>query len=139
MDLDLGSLESSVSALERACGITADTALWQDLSPALQEAIKSGVIQCFEVAYEQAWKMMQRWLEINRSPSELTGATRRHLYRLAAEEGLIDDVDLWMTFNKARNQTSHTYDHAVAQAVFDTAGTFLVKANLLVNRLSRTP
>lgn len=83
--------------------------------------------------------MIQRWLEINRSPSELTGATRRHLYRLAAEEGLIDDVDLWMTFNKARNQTSHTYDHAVAQAVFDTAGTFLVKANLLVNRLSRTP
>lgn len=139
MDLDLGSLESSVNALERACGITADAAQWQGLSPAVQEAIKSGVIQCFEVAYEQAWKMMYRWLEINRSPSELTGATRRHLYRLAAEESLIDDVDLWMTFNKARNQTSHTYDYAVAQAVFDTAAAFLVEANLLVKHLQDTP
>jgi nucleotidyltransferase substrate binding protein (TIGR01987 family) len=139
MDLDLDSLVSSVSALERACGITTDMAQWQGLSPTVQEVIKSGVIQCFEVAYEQSWKMMQRWLEVNRSPSELTGATRRHLYRLSAEEGLIDDVDAWMTFNKARNQTSHTYDHTVAQAVFETASAFLVSATLLVKRLQEAP
>ena len=135
MDLDLSSLESSVVALERAYGVSTDKVLWGQLSPAIQEAVKAGVIQCFEVAYEQSWKMTQRWLEINRSPSALAGATRRHLYRIAAESALIDDVELWMTFNKARNQTSHTYDRHVAQAVFDSAGAFLAHTSKLLARL----
>lgn len=139
MDLDLSSLESSVSALGRAHGVTTDDAVWGHYPPAVQEAIKAGVIQCFEVAYEQAWKMMQRWSEVTRSPSELSGATRRHLYRIAAQASLIDDVELWMTFNKARNQTSHTYDCDVAQAVFECAGAFLIEARRLISQLNASP
>lgn len=139
MDLDLSSFESSVSALGRAQGITTDSTLWGHYPPVVQEAIQAGVIQCFEVAYEQAWKMMQRWLEINRSPSELSGATRRHLYRIAAQASLINDVELWMTFNKARNQTSHTYDRQVAQAVLECAGTFLSEAQRLIVTLNTAP
>ncbi len=135
MDLDLSSLESAVDALGRAHGVAANPIVWNALAPDIKEAVQSGVIQCFEVAYEQCWKMMQRWLEVNRSPSDLAGATRRHLYRLAAESALIADVELWMAFNKARNQTSHTYDSDVALAVFEIAGPFLSQARQLVAAL----
>ena len=59
----------------------------------LQEAVRAGVIQNFEIAYEQSWKMMKRWLEDSVGATYVDGVTRRELFRLAAEHRLITDVD----------------------------------------------
>ena len=92
-------------------------AQWAELSPDVREAVKAGVIQNFEVAYEQSWKMIRRWLESNPVTGDVSGASMRQVYRLAAKAGMIDDVDLWMKFHQARNQTSDTYNVKTAELV----------------------
>lgn len=135
MSLELSSLESATAALGRTLGVMNDKAQWLVLSVEVQEAVNGGVIQNFEVAYEQSWKMIKRWLENNVSAIDVDGVTRRHLFRLAAETGLISDVDLWMTFHKARNETSHTYNSEIAAAVLEMAPDFLLACETLVTTL----
>lgn len=135
MKLDFTSLDKAVVALRRSVDETAP--LLSTLSPVIQETLKSGIIQHFEVAYEQCWKSMKRWLENNVNPESVDGATRRELFRMATESLLIRDVDLWMTFHKARNETSHVYDAATAEEVFGVAVTFLPEAELFLKTILR--
>jgi nucleotidyltransferase substrate binding protein (TIGR01987 family) len=97
--------------------------------------VRSGIIQNFEVAYELSWKMMKRWIETNISAASVDGVTRRELFRQAAENRLIDDVDLWMSFHAARNETSHTYDNDTAEEVSDSAEQFVAAAQSLLTSL----
>ena len=123
MKLELDSLVKAVGTLERS--IVEVGAKWETLSPALQETVRAGIIQNFEVAYEQSWKMMRRWLEANSSAGAVDGVTRRELFRQAVESRLIDDVEMWMGFHAARNESSHTYDSETAEQVFRDAERFL--------------
>ena len=61
----------------------------------------------------------------------------RQLYRAAAKTGIVDDVETWMKFHKARNETSHTYNAATAQAVFEMAPEFFAQARRLLDVLER--
>ncbi len=115
--------------------VTGDVQRWQRFDSETQEALKAGVIQTFEVAYEQSWKMLRRWLAVNPVAGDVDGVPMRQLYRVAAKAGLIDDVERWMDFHQARNQTSHTYNRAVAQAVFDLAPAFAAQAQQLLLKL----
>lgn len=126
MKLELTSLESAIASLERS--IKAAAVHEADLPPDLRDTVRSGIIQNFEVAYELAWKMMKRWLETNISADVVDGVTRRELFRQAAENHLISDVDLWMSFHASRNDTSHTYDQQTAEEVSATAEPFLAAA-----------
>ena len=132
MSLQLDSLTKSIDALERSV----KTASSLDTSDDdLRETVRAGVIQNFEVAYEQCWKMMKRWLEENIGSTYVDGVTRRELFRLAAESRLITDVERWMDYHTARNQTSHTYDEATAQSVFEEATQFADDAKQLLRKL----
>ena len=135
--LDLSPLQSAIGALVRALSVTGDAGRWQQFDAETQEALKAGVIQTFEVAYEQSWKMMRRWLAVNLAAGDVDGVPMRQLYRLAAKAGLIDDVEGWMDFHKARNETSHTYNRAVAQAVFDMAPVFAQQARRMLLQLEQ--
>ncbi len=97
----------------------------QTLTPALQNAVKAGVIKHFEFTYELSWQFIKRWLEINVSPNTGDGVTRRELFRLGAENRLIDDVDRWMRYHRARNLTSHTYRETTANEVYAVIPAFL--------------
>ena len=134
MALELTSLERSVGALERSLRVAGEQAERADAD--LLETLRAGVVQNFEVAYEQTWKMMKRWLETNLGSIEVDGVTRRHLFRLCHEDRLIDDVETWMVFHKARNETSHTYDIQTANDVFAVAQTFLPAASDVLARIS---
>jgi nucleotidyltransferase substrate binding protein (TIGR01987 family) len=133
MNLDLASLESAVASLERS--IRAAAAHEASLPDELRETVRSGIIQNFEVAYELAWKMMKRWIETNISAGAVDGVTRRELFRHAAENRLIGDVDLWMGFHASRNETSHTYDQETAEEVGVSARDFLPAARSLLTAL----
>ena len=135
MPLDLSSLESANAALHRALAVRKVETAWLVLGRDVQEAVNAGIVQCFEVAYEQSWKMVKRWLENNQSAQDVDGVTRRHLFRLAAEASLIEDVDLWTTFHLARNETSHTYNRLKAAAVVDMAPRFLLACDGLLKAL----
>jgi len=97
MALELESLRKAIAALARSLRVAGEQAGGEDVD--LLETLRAGVVQNFEVAYEQSWKMMKRWLEANVSPVAVDGVTRCQLFRLCHENRLIDDVDGWMTFH----------------------------------------
>ncbi|MDL2259724.1 nucleotidyltransferase substrate binding protein [Deltaproteobacteria bacterium OttesenSCG-928-K17] len=123
-ELDLSSLRSAVLFYQEA--LKAYGELIDGGATATQrELLRSGLIQTFETTYELCWKSMKRWLETNVSPEEVSGVNRRELYRICAENLLIDDVDQWMEFHQARNRASHTYNEIVAEEVLAVALQFL--------------
>ena len=78
---------------------------------------------------------MRRWLDGNLGSAYVEGVARRQLFRLSAENKLIADVDQWMEYHDARNETSHTYDEGTAEDVFATAREFLADAEKLLQAL----
>ena len=103
-----------------------------DASARLRDALRSGVIKNFEVAYELCWKYMKKWLEINIGPDAVTGVSRREFYRIARENGLVSDVKLWWGFHESRNKTVHVYNLEVAEDIFETSLAFLPAAQRFV-------
>ena len=61
--------------------------------------------------------------------------SRRQLFRLSAEHRLLDDVDRWMEYHDARNETAHTYDENTAADVFEAAHQFIADARELLQAL----
>jgi nucleotidyltransferase substrate binding protein (TIGR01987 family) len=133
MKLELTSLENATATLQKS--INAATTFEATLPLELKDTVRSGIIQNFEVAYELSWKMIKRWLETNISAESVDGVTRRELFRFAAENRLIEDVDLWMLFHAVRNETSHTYDNVTAEKVSESAERFVDAAQALLTSL----
>jgi len=125
MALELESLEKAIAALQAVVERSDDGKLMGGLDEVTQGAIKAGVIQHFELTYELCWKFMKRWIETNVSPTAADGVTRRELFRQAAEQNLIADVDRWMDHHKARNETLHTCDAKIAESVYQAAHGFM--------------
>jgi len=135
MPLELDSLKKAIAALNGVLARSSDAELLRGLDEITQNAIKAGAIQHFEFTYELCWKFIKRWLEMNISPTVADGVTRRELFRLAAENRLIEDVEGWMRYHDARNWTSHTYDPTVAQNVYAVVHDFARDAERLLAAL----
>ena len=130
MSLQLDSLRKSIDNLERSI----KTVSRIDASDKdLQETVRAGVIQHFEVAYELSWKMVQQWIKENISID--VNIPKKALYRRAAEYSLIADVEIWMEYHAARISTSHTYDEDAAFNVFSVAAEFVHDAKQLLKIL----
>ena len=135
MKLDLSSLHKAVESLENALEVARDTDFISGLSSKQKDTIRAGVIQNFEFTYELCWKFIRRWLEVNLGSTYIEGLARRQLFRFGAENKLIEDVNRWMEYHDARNETSHTYDENTAEDVFVTAREFLTDARKLLRAL----
>ncbi|MCD6197533.1 MAG: nucleotidyltransferase substrate binding protein [Deltaproteobacteria bacterium] len=127
MALDLSSLKKAIASLKNALNVAIPASL-EAMPEDQQEVIKAGVIQNFEFTYELCWKFMKRWLKVNIGTAYVEGVTRRELFRLSVENKLIKDVDQWMEYHDARNETSHTYDQDTADDIFQVAQTFFSDA-----------
>ena len=132
MSLYLDNLAKSIDTLERSVK-TANRV--DDSDEDLQETVRAGVIQHFEVAYELSWKLMQRWLQENIGVDYVKGLDRSDFYRLAAENRLITDAERWMDYHRARNATSHTYNEEAAENVFAEATEFVHDSKQLLSVL----
>lgn len=135
MPLYLQSLEKAIESLEKAVQIAQDEELASRLDASQQELMESGVIQRFEFTFELAWKMIQRWIRVNLSPESADTRTKKDLFRIAAQQGLIADPGQWFQYHEARNVSSHTYDENLAESVFETAIHFAVDVRALLNEL----
>jgi len=135
--LDLTSLALAVEGLERSLAVAAGLDGIPGATSDLRRTVRSGVIQDFEVAYELAWKFIQRWIRDNRTPEDADHPrTRKELFRMAARFALIGDPVPWFEYGDARNLTAHTYDEATAGRVVAVAGRFVGDARVLLERLS---
>ena len=135
MKLDLSSLIKAIASLEKSINSYQVLRGNSTLTNEDIETVKAGVIQNFEVAYEQCWKFMKRWIEENVSSGVVDGVTRRELFRVSAENRLLDDISAWMEFHQSRNLTSHTYVASNADHAFGSALRFIGVAKEFVARL----
>lgn len=117
MGLNFTSLHKAIVALEKGNTIYHNKKE-QEVQQDEMEIIQSGIIQNFEVCYEISWKLMKKWLEENIGRIEVDGVSRKELFRIAAQNKLIEDIDKWFKFHEARNMTSHDYDGIKAEEVF---------------------
>lgn len=134
MALSYTSLEKSIIALETGIEIY-NKKKSQEVTQEEIEIIKSGIIQNFEISYEIAWKLMKKWLEENIGREAIDGISRKELFRIAAQNKLIEDIEKWFIFHEARNLTSHDYDGIKAEDVFKEALKFPSFARKLQERL----
>ena len=132
MALDLTSFEDAVASLEAAL----DTYRKCESPDGFieKELMRDGVIQRFEYTFELSWKMLKRYLE-QYSLEKPDGFTNKQLFRVGYEQGMLREAEAWMEFLRSRNLTTHTYDKATAQEVYDSAKKFIADAQYLLERL----
>jgi nucleotidyltransferase substrate binding protein (TIGR01987 family) len=134
MSLELDSLVKAINVLKRSLLVT--DAHMNTVNADLRDTLKAGVIQNFEVAYEQCWKFIQRWIRENQTPEDANDPrTRKELFRIAARAGLISDPSPWFQFGEVRNLTAHTYDASQVALAYEAARSFLGHAEELLKRL----
>lgn len=108
--------------------------LKRSLDQPKNEFIRNSTIQCFEFSYELSWKTLKRYLSENQGIDE---SNIKNLYRIASKEGLIESVDAWFDYHKARNLTSHTYNEDTAEIVYSYALKFYPDALKLFHKLEK--
>jgi nucleotidyltransferase substrate binding protein (TIGR01987 family) len=96
------------------------------------EFIRDTAIQRFEYTYELSWKMLKRYLTEEAGIEEFN---IKNLFRVAARIGLIDNVESWFKYQKARNLTPHTYNEKTAEETFNIVQQFLPDAEKLLVKL----
>ena len=133
MEISFNQLEKSLSALKTADKIWHRFERGSDVE--LTETARSGTIQNFEVAYEQSWKLLKRWMEHYLSVQDSEVTQRRQLFRIVGKHGLIDSVEQWWSFHEARNKTSHVYQEQVAKDVAEVASSFIAPCTALIDTL----
>lgn len=80
----------------------------------LSDLEKQGLIQAFEFTHELAWNVMKDYLAWQ-GTSGIAGS--RDASREFFNRGLIEDGEGWLEMIVSRNQTSHTYNEEVANAI----------------------
>ncbi|UXR63701.1 nucleotidyltransferase substrate binding protein [Bdellovibrio bacteriovorus] len=110
MKTSLQPSQDALKNLEQALLISQPTDLERD-----------GTIQRFEYCYEIMWKAAQRILKENEVHAETPKVVFRELGRL----GWIQNVEDWLEFQKARNETSHEYGLKLALHSYELAKKFL--------------
>lgn len=93
------------------------------------EEVRDACIQRFEYCFELSWKMLKRQIEIELGNTvEVDSYSKRTLFRVAAERGLISSPEPWFAYLVQRNKTSHAYDARVAAEVAAVLEEFLLDA-----------
>ena len=130
MTLDFTSLEKAFGSLKRA----------MDRSQKDEEdtEIRDACIQRFEYTYELAWKMLKRQLEVEiADKAEVDAYSKKKLFRVGAERGLIGNPENWFTYVDKRNLTTHTYDEENAQLVYGVLVGFIADVSDLLGKLKK--
>jgi len=78
------------------------------------EFIRDATIRRFEFCFELAWKMLRARL----LRDGIEAGSPRQVIREAISSHLLDDGNRWSEMLLIRNQTSHTYDSALAMEVY---------------------
>ena len=82
----------------------------------LSELEEQGLIQAFEFTHELAWNTLKDFLEA-RGTVKIYGS--RDTTREAFAADLIVNGEAWMKMLEHRNETSHTYNEAIANAIVE--------------------
>jgi len=120
--LDISSLEKAYDAYSKALNYGLDIEQNSSDKSYEKEIVSNALIHHFKIVYELSWKMMKKYIEMEDSDVKIL--TKKDLFRIAGEKGLIQNFHKWVEFHSARNKTSHTYDEDTAKEVYETSKEF---------------
>ena len=83
----------------------------------LSELEEQGLIQAFEFTHELAWNTLKDFLEARGTKEKIYGS--RDATREAFAAGMIENGEAWMKMIEHRNETSHTYNEEIANAIVE--------------------
>lgn len=92
---------------------------------------KAGAIQAFEFTFEQSWKIIKKVL----LKKGLECGSPRDCFRLAAQDGLINQPEQWFIYLAKRNLTSHTYNPEMVADIIAVFEGFSLDLDRLIVRL----
>ena len=75
--------------------------------------VLTGLVGLYEICFEQSWKAMKEFMELNGIPEGQTGSPRQIL-KTAYESKMIKDEDMWLDALKCRNNVAHAYNQVIA-------------------------
>ncbi len=99
--------------------------------------IRDGLIQRFEFTYEQAHKILKRYLEFaSANPEQFDSMIFQDIIRTGNEQGLLlgEWVD-WRRYREMRSKTSHAYNEDAALKVVEVIPRFLKEVVYLYQKL----
>ncbi len=96
------------------------------------EWTRDAAIQRFEFTFELAWKAAA----LVAREEGLEAYSPREALRTALRLGWIEDDQLWLDMLDARNRTSHTYNEATAEAIFERLPRYAAALRELHRRVS---
>jgi nucleotidyltransferase substrate binding protein (TIGR01987 family) len=118
------------TALDKALG-TLDAAL---TPPPRNDRERDGAIQRFEYTFELAWKTAKKVL----AEAGIDSQSPKSVIRDLGQQGLLEDIEKWFGFLRARNATRHTYNDTTADQVFEQTQLFAMECRRLVGILKTT-
>ncbi|PKN40309.1 MAG: nucleotidyltransferase [Deltaproteobacteria bacterium HGW-Deltaproteobacteria-18] len=74
---------------------------------------RAGLIQFFEMAFEQSWKLLKDYQEAE----GFTITSPRQAIKQGFQSGLVTDGHAWISALEDRNLTTHTYNEQTANLV----------------------
>lgn len=98
------------------------------------EFIRDSAIQRFEFTFELAWKTLKSYLEEKRGGSQNLYFPK-DVFRSAFQAGMIEDNPEWLYMVDTRNATSHIYNEAMAENVYEKIPIYLPLLRKLVDNL----
>lgn len=94
----------------------------------MQELLLQGLALSFDVCHEMCLRAIRGWLRDNADADAPAEVTAEQLPRLAGQAGLIEDVELWETYGKARKVAVKPGAMAQEPALRTIAQTFGIDA-----------
>ncbi len=103
------------------------------------EQRRDGLVQRFEFTYEQAHRVLKRFLEATSAdPEAVDQLTFQARIRTGNEQGLLrSDWPTWRTYRELRSRTSHTYHEDAARSVVEAIPDFVEEARFLCDAIVR--
>jgi len=136
--LKLSPLRNAITSLADRLNVVSNNEWFSRQSTPVQNTLIAGIIQNFEFVYEISVKMIKRQIEAEAlSPIGIDHINFRDILRIAAENGLIDNITAWFHYREMRNTTSHTYDHEKARIVYEGTLSFINDARGLLEELEK--
>ena len=106
----------------------------QDYQSAPNLLSRDGIIQRFEFTCELVWKTLKEHIEyLGQSPKN----NPRDMFRVAADQELIADPQIWFHFLDNRNISTHLYDESEMAQVFSDIPSFIIETEKILAKLSR--
>ena len=118
-DLDISSLIKAANKFNEVLNLESN------------EIVRDAAIQRFEFTYELVWKTLRKiWLKRG-----VEANSPKNVFRLAAKDSIIEDIDTWFAFIDYRNNTTHVYNESIAEEIYKNLPRFQNLTNTLISKL----